>query len=409
MTSSLFKHSSIIFIGIMVANFFAYILQIYLGRALGPIDYGVFGSLMALLLILSVPINVIGNVITRFVSIFRANGFYGKINSFMFSSIKKLLSYGIIGFVLISLLSPFIASYLNIDSNLPIILVGLTVLFSLFVPIVRGILQGLQKFNALSLNINLESIIRLILAFILVGVLGFTSNGAILSYGLAYLFAFLLAFIPLKFLFGKEDKKIDIEEIYHYAYPVLISTIFLVVLINIPTIFVKHYFSSLEAGYWNATLTISRLVQYISIAFSGVMFATVSEKFAKGESTKKLLNESLLYVFVICSLVVIPLILFPEFVIQTLFGNEYIPGAYLLKWFSLVFLFYSINYLFVNYELALKRFRFIYYLGLFVLLEIILIFLLHQSLINIIYILFAVNLLFLLIQIFRIFIYLSKS
>ena len=81
----------------MVANFFAYILQIYLGRALGPIDYGVFGSLMALLLILSVPINVIGNVITRFVSIFRANGFYGKINSFMFSytCVKTVFNLGL--------------------------------------------------------------------------------------------------------------------------------------------------------------------------------------------------------------------------------------------------------------------------------------------------------------------------
>src|SRR3989344_2486654 len=212
MTKDLLKSSSIMLVSILIANIFAYFLQVYFGRVLGPIDYGIFGTLMSILMMLSVPI----------------------------------------------------------------IVVGATLVFSVMLPITRGALQGLQKFNDLAFNNVFESIIRFILGVVLLK-FGLGVNGAVLSYGLGYLFAFLIAFVSLRFLFGKEDRKIDVSEIYNYTYPVLIAIACLSILINFPTILVKHYFSSLESGYWNAALTISRLIGFVSAAFSGVMFAKVAE------------------------------------------------------------------------------------------------------------------------------------
>src|SRR3989344_9283840 len=138
MAKDLLKSSSIMLVSILIANVFAYFLQVYYGRGLVPIDYGIFGTLMSILMILSVPITVIGNVVTKFVSSFKAKNEYGKINSFIFSAVKKLFIYGLFGFVFIVVLSPFIASYINIDSKLPIIFVGVTLVFSVILPITRG-------------------------------------------------------------------------------------------------------------------------------------------------------------------------------------------------------------------------------------------------------------------------------
>ena len=130
--------------------------------------------------------------------------------------------------------------------------------------------------------------------------------------------AFLITFISLRFLFGKEDRKINVKEIYDYTYPVLVAIVCLSILINFPTILVKHYFSSLEAGYWNAALTIARLIGFVSAAFSGVMFAKVAEGHERKEETMHFLNKSLIYAG-ICSLGFLGLIwLFPEFVVKLL-------------------------------------------------------------------------------------------
>jgi len=407
MAKDLLKSSSIMLVSILIANVFAYFLQVYYGRVLGPIDYGIFGTLMSILMILTVPITVIGNVVTKFVSSFKAKEEYGKINSFIFSAIKKLTVYGLFGFVVIVVLSPFIANYIKLDSKLPLIFVGLTLLFSVILPITRGALQGLQKFNDLAFNNVFESIVRLILGILLLK-LGLGVNGAVLSYGFGYLSAFLITFISLRFLFGKEDRKINVKEIYDYTYPVLVAIVCLSILINFPTILVKHYFSSLEAGYWNAALTIARLIGFVSAAFSGVMFAKVAEGHERKEETMHFLNKSLIYAG-ICSLGFLGLIwLFPEFVVKLLFSSGYEGSVVLLKLLSFVLVFNSLNLLIINYELVLKKFKVVLLLVVLTLLEITLILLFHNTLLEVIYIMLAVNFLIFIIELIRTSTLLSK-
>ncbi len=395
--NSLLKHGGIVFISIVIANLLAYVLQIYFGRVLGPEGYGVFGSLMAILIIMSVPIMVISNIFTKFVSKYKAEEHYGKINTLIFSSLKKLIVYGVAGFIFVSILSPFIANYLNISERLPILFVGVVLIFSVLLPIVRGSLQGLQNFNSLAFNNVFESFVRLVLGIILVR---FGVSGAILSYGLGYFAAFLIGFVSLRFLFGKSGK-IDVSEIYSYAYPVLISVICLSVLLNLPTIFVKHYFSAIEAGVWNAALTLARIIQYAGGAFMGVMFAKVAEGHAKKEDTLHIMHYSLGCVLLI-GLVVIGLFYWiPGFIVGSLFSSGY-EGAYkILWWFGLVLLSYALNMILVNYELAVHRSKVFIGLIVFTILEVGLVLLFHKSLFSVLMIMLFVNVCLLVFELIR--------
>lgn len=395
--NSLLKHGTVIFISIVISSLLAYVLQIYFGRVLGPEGYGIFGTLMAVLIILSVPITTIGNIFTKFVSKFKAEQSYGKINTLMFSSLKKLIIYGILGFLVISILSPFIANYLNISEKLPIIFVGVVLIFSVLLPVVRGSLQGLQKFNSLAFNNVFEALIRLVLGIMLVN---FGVSGAILSYGLGYFAAFLIGFVSLRFLFEKKNK-IDVSEIYKYGYPVLISIACLGVLLNIPTIFIKHYFGALDSGYWNAALTLARIIQYVGSGFTTVMFAKVAENHILNKNTKKLLYSSLLYTCLIGLLIVGLFWLFPSLIINSLFSSGY-EGAYeLLKWLGLFVLSYTIVTVFVNYELAIHKVKVFVSLLILSILEIGLILFFHSSLLSIIYILLGVNIALIAVELIR--------
>src|SRR3989344_4076639 len=296
MSDSLFKHSSIMFSSILIANIFAYLYHIFIARYLGPASYGELGSLLAIFMILSVPVGTIQTVITKYIARFHSRNEEGKVGSLIFSSIRKLFYYGLSTFIFVSILSPFISSFLKIDSSIPIIIVGFTVLFSVILPVNRGALQGLQKFNALAVNNVLEAVFRLLLGILLV-VIGFGVNGALLAFGLGYFIAFLIAFVSLKKYFDKRDGNINVKEIYKFTLPVFLAVLFINLIVNLPTVFIKHFYSSEFTGLWNVALNLTRTILFISSSISLVMFSKVSLSKSQSER-KKILGNSLFYIIV---------------------------------------------------------------------------------------------------------------
>lgn len=77
------RSGAIMFIASLVTGFFSYIYQMYMGRALGPEDYGEFGALFSIFYIFGVISQTLGTSTTRFISKFigegKQIGFYKKI------------------------------------------------------------------------------------------------------------------------------------------------------------------------------------------------------------------------------------------------------------------------------------------------------------------------------------------
>src|SRR3989344_7489630 len=105
---------------------------------------------------------------------------------------------------------------------------------------------------------------------------GLKVNGALLAFGLSYLGAFLITFISLKSYFNKRDNNINVKEIYKFTLPVFLSVLFINLVVNLPTVFIKHYYSSEFTGLWNVSLTLARIILFLATAISLVMFAKVS-------------------------------------------------------------------------------------------------------------------------------------
>jgi O-antigen/teichoic acid export membrane protein len=154
---SLIKNSTVIVTGIILANLLAYVFHFYAGRALGVSEYGVFGALLALLTIFSLPAGAISSGITKYSSRFHSEKNYNKIGILR----KKVMIFVIIAaaiiFLLMIIFSRFISNYLNIESNIPIIIVGFCLIVSVILPVNRGILQGMKKYKILSINMIIEA------------------------------------------------------------------------------------------------------------------------------------------------------------------------------------------------------------------------------------------------------------
>lgn len=353
---ALLKNSSIVITGVIISNILAYIFHFAAGRMLGPADYGSLGSLMAIFLIVALPAGAISTAITKYTSRYNANKEYGKIAYLRNALQNKILFLSIIILLLVIFFSSNMSKFLKIESSFPVIILGFTLIFALILPINQSILQGMKKFKVYSLNTIYESGIRLILLVILL-FLGLGVNGAILAYGLAYLFAFIMIFPyigeikgnSLKVKFKPND--IDIKKIYSFIILVLSISLILQLLINAPTIFIKHYLSSEFTGYWTAALNIARISLFISGSIAIVMFPEVAGE-KNYTNKKKIFKKALLLTLLASVGIALLFLIIGKLAILILYGSLFLQSLPLLKLMGIAMIPLSILQLWISYWLA---------------------------------------------------------
>lgn len=351
---SLFKEGGFLMIAVVFGNLLAYIFQVYMGRVLGPAEYSVLGSLTSVFYIISIPISTLTTVVSKFTAQYKGGGEYSKVRAFFLVALKKVVSYGIVVVAVFLALTPFISKFLNLDSNIPLLLLGITLLFSLLLTVSRGTLQGLQMFNQLSLNIILEGSVRLFAGVVLI-LLGLGVNGAVLSYGVTYSLAFFISFIPLRFIFREKSVGISIPNFYKYSAYVFITFACLTLMTNLDVVLVKHFFSPDLAGYYNVASLLSKVPYFISVALVSIIFPKVSELNFSNKPHKHIFMKSVFFVGSLSVMVGVTYMLFPSQIINLFFGQQYIKAAEFLGLFGIAMALFSTSMILLFYNLALEN------------------------------------------------------
>src|SRR3989344_1409132 len=381
---SLIRDGFLLFSATMILNFFSYLFHFYMGRVLGPSEYGVLGALLSIVYFISVPFNTIQTTVTKTVSELLVEKDYTKIKYFTKMLIKKLFILSIILIVVFLILIKFISGFLNIPVN-SLLLLCFFILFALLLPITRGVLQGMQFFKKLSFTLIFEGFTKIIFGYLLVR-FGLGVNGAISAIIISYVIPFVIAFYYIKFLFSHKETKFSSGS-FSYSIPVLLALTCLTAFFTFDIITVKHFFSSTDSGYYAALSIIGKTIFFATLSISAVMFPKVSEMHTSKKAYKHLFNKSLLFVVLIGGFMNLVYFLFPSFIINIFFGSNYMSIVPYLGKFSLFILFYSLCYIMCFYNLAVRRYKFIYILILFNIAQIILLNLFHQSISEIIEIL----------------------
>src|SRR3989344_8790558 len=143
---NLVRDNLTLFLGNGFGAFFTFLFHFYMGRKLGPNEYGALGAILAIIYLFTIPLTTIQTSIAKFSSNFNSFKKYKEINYLLRASLKKLFIYGIILTIVFLLLTPLIASYLHMNL-LPLVLLSLFILFSLLLAVNRGTLQGVQNFK----------------------------------------------------------------------------------------------------------------------------------------------------------------------------------------------------------------------------------------------------------------------
>ncbi|MBU1201440.1 oligosaccharide flippase family protein [Patescibacteria group bacterium] len=386
----LIKAGGIFLVASVIAGVMNYAYQIIMGRMLGPSLYGVLGSLLALLMIAQITSSSIQLVISRFISEFKAKNEFGKINYLISKSFFYITIFSILGIIIYFFMIPWISRILQIDYWLSMVMLGLLAVTSFFAAIISGYLNGLQKFVYQNLIGIIGIVIKLFLGVLLV-YLGFSVDGAlgaILVGGVIGLIIGLFAFKSHKHF---KKKKFSFKKIASYSLPVFLASIFPIVLINIDIILVKIFMTSVETGYYVAASTFGKIIWFGSGFFAAPLFPKIAELHDKRKDTSSMLKNSLIYTFIIAGVGCVAYFMMNHFIVNTLYGAAYSSVISLIGPFGVAMAFFSLNMIMINYNLAVKKYGFIYLIAIALIIELAMIIFMHGSLLDIVKIVLGTN------------------
>ncbi|MDP4039335.1 MAG: oligosaccharide flippase family protein [Candidatus Pacearchaeota archaeon] len=374
---SLWKGSIVLLIAFGIFNFFHFLFQFFMARMLTVIEYGILATLFAITYILLVFTESFQTVLAKYSARERD---LGKLKNVFKRSSKKALKFSIMLFIAYLIVGIFLSKILNIKYLL-ISTTGLVIFLAFFLPISRGIMQGRKKFKALGANMIFEATLKLIIGFLLV-FLGWSVFGAIVGVILGGFAAFLFSFLQLKEITRAKEKIVNIGNIYKYAMPTIIVTASIVVFYSLDVVIARIFFEPEIAGAYAIASILGKVIFWGTLPISKAMFPLSSSKGVQKEKSGNIFANSLVLVFMGIISALIVFYFFPEFVIK-IFSGKSIPDAVsVLFYLGIAFSFISLSNIILLHKLSIDKIKRPYLLGIFIILEIVLLSVFSSNLIE---------------------------
>jgi O-antigen/teichoic acid export membrane protein len=287
---------------------------------------------------------------------------------------------------------------LNIDDSLLVIVVALNFFLGMLLPVTLGVVQGLQHFKALGSYQIGAALLKLLFGVLLIWQ-GYGVFGALGAVVLATILTVIISMGHIQRMVkdtNKEAAGTSFAEVYAFGFSSLLVAFCFTVPANMDVVLVKHFFTSSDAGLYTAATVLAKILIFLPMGISIALFPKVSRNRAMRLSTEPLLYRAFLYVGILSGAGTLLYLLAPRFVINMLFGSTYLESAPLVRWYGVAIFFFSLVVVLMNYHLANHTTRFIYFTVLLTLVEILLIFIIHNTLIQVIHIIIMINIIILL-------------
>lgn len=391
------RNGTIMFIATLVSGSLSYFYQVYTGRILGPEEYSIFGALFAIFYMIEIISFTLATSATRFVSRFVGEG--KQIGFFIKKSIKHSAILGIICSIIFLILANVLTSLFKLQDSKPILILIFILFISWVAPIITGALKGVKEFYSAGIVSISNAGFKLVSGIILLTI-GFGVSGALLGLAIGMLISMLISFIYIKPYIrpnNPHEPDFNFKSFYIYSFPVMLAMFAFSVPANMDVILAKYFFSAADAGLYVSVSVLGKIIFFFPSAIYAVMFPMITERYIKGEDTTSILKKGLLYTGSLSGTLALIYVLFPQLVVK-IFGQKYIGALPLVSPYGMAIFFFSLIVILMHYHLAIKNMKYIVLLTGFTLLEISLFFVFHSSIIQMVWVFFWSNLIFLLVS-----------
>ena len=367
--------------------------HIILSRKLGPAPYGELETLLTINNVILISLSAVCFIVTKFVSYYRTRQQYDKMKFLANWAFIFFFMIGMATFFINLMMSNIIAGFLNIEDSMIIVIFGFLIWISFMMPIIEGILRGLQEFNFVGRYKLLDAITRLAIATVLI-YLGMQIKTIVAGLAVGAAITLLFSGYILKKVYINKPYKINLKEIYRFAMPVFLACVFYATLSNIDLILVKHFFDPKTTGYFAAAAMLAKLVLAIAFGSAGVMFPKLIEQYSNGDSKgiTKTFRNTLKIALIGGLILTLVIALYPHAVSKAIFGAQYSIDE-MLSVYAFATLFLSISVILMMYDLAVKKYKFIIVFCIAAFIMIYQIITSHETLYSVVWALFTIDLL----------------
>lgn len=352
--------ASFLFVATILVNAGNYLLNLILGRFLGPEKFAEVSVIATGVLMLS--FLAVGVQLTA--AKFTAGHYISKeteeINSF-FKWMRKHV--GIISIILgasIIIFSKHIQSYLHFESYIPIIIIGLGIPFYFDMSLKRGLTQGTDRFKALAFTYIGEMVLRFAATFgCLFLALKYAGHLTTESISVGFFVSFLAA-LWLKPNNGKKVETVipfkNHKLVLQFIGIIIFYEFSQILINNSDVILTKHYFDSTQAGLYAAIALIGRVVFFGTWTIVTLLFPKVIQREKQGLPHLHLFWKSLAITGGFGLIIILACLLAPNLIISILFGSEYLSASSLLWKYAIATTLFACANVFAYYYMSLNKY-----------------------------------------------------
>jgi O-antigen/teichoic acid export membrane protein len=346
--SKIISGSVIMLVGSSVVSLVNFGYNIAVARLLGPASFSHAAAAVTLLMLVSAITLAFQLVCAKFIA--RNETAAGRAGVYQGLRRKAWIVGLALGCSLVVLSEP-IQSYLRLPSPSLVIMLAAGIAFYIPLGVTRGALQGTCEFGKLSVNFALEAIVKFVAAVVLISV-GMGVNGAVIAIAFSVIVAYFLPPVPaeLRITPGRTTPASfgeGMQAIIFFVGQVLIN--------NIDILMVKHFFPPAEAGVYAAIALVGRVLYFASWSIVSAMFP-ISAGAKQEDKAKSVIIIPLLAVAAISGGFILVLRMFPQSILQALFGSGF-EGADvrpLLSLYAAATGAYALSVVLMAYEISRK-------------------------------------------------------
>ena len=340
-----------LFVALSLMNASNYLFHIIVSRELGPSSYGALTSLLAVLLVLSVPLNVLQTTVAKRAAILRAQGHADELPELSRAAVRVILPFAIIGALIFCVGSPVLSAFLHVGAG-SVAMLGGYVFLSLLLSVPLGVLQGSLRFRALAVVMAVGVGARLVLGFALVHA-GYGIGGALVATLLAPAISLVLAERALRPKDATQgEPRWSITLLRGDLRLTMLGLGSFWVLAAVDILLARHFLRTTAAGYYASADILARALLFLPGAVSTAAFPRFVQIARDPAAARRWLTVTVGAV-VGLSLAGLPLlVLLRSWAISLAFGGRFAPAARFVPGLSVAMMFLAVANLLVYFHIA---------------------------------------------------------
>jgi O-antigen/teichoic acid export membrane protein len=325
------KGASVMVVLSLLASATNYASNLIFSRLLEPASYGDLTALLALVVVLTVPTSAAQTVIAERVAGNLAAGRLDRARYLIRHALGHVAVIAIVVGFLYTLSIPFVVELLDLQAVGPAIALAPLVTLTFILSVALGALQGMDRYLALGAMLLAIAVSRLAFGVPWASTAAGGSGGAIAGQALGVaVVLFGAAWLLRRDLLGRGTgaatsglrRKPDVR-----AVAAGMAFVAFAVISNLDILLAKLFLPSEEVGLYAALSTIGKVIMFLPGAVAIVMVPNAARARHTRKESGRVLRIAALLVGATTLLAALPAALAPEFIVQTMFGSDYVDAT----------------------------------------------------------------------------------